>query len=268
MALLEGPGGLAAHRRQFDAISEATRQHGIHLLLGETQELSSRKGKLVLDGIPIDVVLRYFTAEQLLEYPSGREDLELMLRAHAERRTVLFTPIEHGMMESKANLALVHDPSVRARFTAEEIRVVDRIVPWTRTIGAGSVTSAADRAELEEHCRANRKSLILKPGTACGGKGAILGRELNDREWSETLTAVRDQDYVAQEIVTPAGERVLNSSTGEIEEWQANWGIFVTDDGYAGAFIRALRADDGSVISYSNRQTRGTCVFTCGGEAR
>jgi hypothetical protein len=264
VALIESPGALREHGSQFAAIKEAMSRYGIHLLLGELQELTTRKGKLVLRGRSLDVVLRYFTAGQLLEYESGRRDLETLVRAHEAGTTALFTPLQHGLTESKANLALVHDPEHRARFTPSEIELVDRIVPWTRTVGTGASTAGAERAELIDECRARRAGLILKPGTACGGVGVSLGRDLDDREWTAKLKAVRDQDYVVQEIVSPAPERVPDSRSGELHEWQANWGIFATQAGYAGAFIRALRSDDGAVVCYSNRETRGTCVFSCG----
>lgn len=261
VALLEGPGGLSEHRAVFDAVREALRRHGIHLLLGEVQQLTSRKGKLVLDGSSLDVVLRYFTAAQLLEYPAGRDDLRAIVKAHEEDRTALFTPLAHGLIESKANLALLHDPRLRQDLTGAEVALVDRIVPWTRTVGAGSGTTR-ERAALIEECRARRESLILKPGTGWGGAGALLGRELTDRQWSDALHEIRQQDYVVQEIVTPVPEPVFDPVAGELEAWQANWGIFATGEGYAGAFCRALRIDDGSVISFSHPETRGACVFT------
>jgi hypothetical protein len=65
-----------------------------------------------------------------------------------------------------------------------------------------------------------------------------------------------------QRIVTPASEPVCNPDTGALEDWRANWGIFTTGAGYAGAFVRALQIHDGSVISYSNPGTRGACVYT------
>jgi hypothetical protein len=262
VALLEGPGALREHQGVFDAIQEAMRAHGIDLLLGEVQQLTVRNGKLVLDGRPLDVVLRYFTAAQLIDQPSGREVLTLMVKAHAEQKTSLYTPLEAGLLESKANLALLHDPDVRDRLTAEEVHLVDRVVPWTRQIGTRTHNAPADSAELLERCRARRDSLIIKPGTGWGGVGALLGSELTDREWSDALWSVRNQDYVVQDLVRPAAEPVFNATTGRVEAWQANWGVFATDQGYAGAFVRALRAEDGAVISYSNRETRGTCVFT------
>jgi uncharacterized circularly permuted ATP-grasp superfamily protein len=251
VALIEGPGGLGEHQWVFDAIQEAMCLHGIELLLGEVQDLSSRGGKLVLDGTPLDVVLRYFTGGQLLEYPGHRLHLDMMIRAHDEQATVLFTPLEHGLMESKANLALLHHPRNRSAFTTGERALVDRVVPWTATVST----------ELMGHLRERRESLILKPGTACGGAGVVVGRDCSDRTWADTLEAVGDQDYVAQEIIAPVAERVVREN-GDVEAWQANWGVFVTGEGYAGAFVRALRSEDGSVISYSNGETRGACVFT------
>ena len=272
VALVDGPGGLRDHGHVFTAIAEALVPYGIELQIGEAQDVrTAAGGRLTLGGAALDVVLRYFTASELLEHPGATAALAAMVRADAGDRTVLFTPLEHSLMESKANLALLHDPRNRAAFTRQERELVDRVVPWTRTIGAGVARS--ERAALREHCRARRASLILKPGTGCGGVGAVLGRELGDGEWSAVLDAIGDQDYVAQEVVVPAGEPVLDPATGELCSWQANWGIFATGEGYAGAFVRALRARDGAVISYGNAETRGTCVFThgargAGGEAR
>jgi hypothetical protein len=259
VALLEGPGGLKEHEHVFVAIQEAMHGHGIDLLLGEIDQVGFRNGKAMLDGIPVDVVLRYFAAGQLLDYPTSRDALDMLMRAHHAGDTVLFTPLESGLFASKTCLALVHDPRLREELTAAERELVDRIVPWTRVVGAGI---AADRVELLDACRAQREALILKPGVGYGGVGAVLGREVSDREWSKILIAVKDQDYVVQRIVSPVSEPVCNPDTGALEDWRANWGIFTTRAGYAGAFVRALQIHDGSVISYSNPGTRGACVYT------
>jgi hypothetical protein len=255
VALLEGPGGLNEHEHVFAAIQEAMGGHGIDLLLGEIDQVSYRNGKAMLDGVPVDVVLRYFAAGQLLDHPASRDTLDSLMRAHHAGRTVLFTPLESGLFASKSCLALVHDPRLREEFTVAERELVDRIVPWTRMVGAGS-------DELVDACRAQREELILKPGVGYGGVGAVLGRDVSDHEWSEILVAAKDQDYVVQRIVSPASEPVCNPDDGALEDWRANWGIFATQAGYAGAFVRALQIDGGSVISYSNAGTRGACVYS------
>jgi hypothetical protein len=244
------------------------RRHGIELLLGEIHQLRRRNGKLTLNGVALDVVLRYFAAGQLLDDPDGRAQLQMIVDADADGQTALFTPLDAALYASKGSLGLLHEPSVRAELTADERALVERTVPWTRVLSAapGAVTGGAFD-ELTEYCVDHRRSLILKPGIGYGGVGAVLGREVSDHEWRESLRAVRAQDFVVQEIVVPAAEPVYDRDTDQIDDWRANWGIFVNDAGYGGAFVRALKPADGSVISYSNPGTRGTCVFTRPAEA-
>lgn len=120
VALIESRGGLAGHRHVFSALQEAMRPHGVNLLLGEIHELGERNGKLLLDGRPLDVILRYFVAGELADDPSGSELLDIVLRAHESERTTLFTPLEAGLYASKAALALLHDPQTRATYTDGE----------------------------------------------------------------------------------------------------------------------------------------------------
>jgi hypothetical protein len=259
VALLESTGGLAAHEHVFLAIGEAMRQHGIELRLGEIGEVAERNGKVTLHGLPVDVVLRYFVAGELAGSASQEAALDLILRADAADKTVLFTPLEGGLFATKGSLALLRDPRLQSSLTGAQREVIDRVVPWTRLLGGGD---HGDLAELTDFCRANRETLMVKPGVGYGAVGAVIGREAGPREWDEILSGCADGDYVVQELVVPEPEPVVDPDTGAVEDWRANWGIFVDADGYAGAFVRALRPADGSVISYSNPGTRGGCVFS------
>ncbi|HEX5404676.1 MAG TPA: hypothetical protein VFX16_20495 [Pseudonocardiaceae bacterium] len=254
VALIESTGGLAAHEHVFAAIQEALRDQGISLLLGEIHELGDDNGKLTLRGTPLDVVLRYFVAGELVD---DRAKLSMIVRAHEAGRTALYTPLEGAIFASKGSLAMLHDPAVRATFTARERAVVDRVVPWTRPLGTRD-----GQDELFERCQADRENLVLKPGIGYGGVGTVVGHSVTDEQWAQALLDRRTGDHVVQRRVRPRGEPVLNADTGVVEEWTANWGIFVDSAGYAGGFVRALRPNDGSVVSYSNPGTRGTAIFT------
>ncbi|MBB5896024.1 hypothetical protein ACFFS4_25065 [Kutzneria kofuensis] len=254
VALIESTDGLAAHEHVFLALREALRDQGIDLLLGEIHELDEQNGKITLRGTPLDVVLRYFVAGELVDDPTAQQKLDLLIEAP---ETVLFTPLEGGVYASKGSLAMLHDPAVRATFSAEEHAVVDRVVPWTRLLGAEDGQDA-----LFRHCRDERRNLVLKPGVGYGGVGTVVGHAVTDEEWERALAERRTGDHVVQRRVRPRTEPVLNAETNAIEEWVANWGIFVDSAGYAGGFVRALKPADGSVVSYSNSGTRGTCVFT------
>jgi len=266
IGLIESNGGLVAHDHVFLAIQEAMSALGVRLLLGELHELGERNGKLTLRDVPLDVVLRYFVSGELVDDPAGQETLDTVIRAHEAGRTALFTPLAGGAFASKASLALLHEPVVRTALSSEQRAVIDRVVPWTRLLSAppqlAGPESGGDRVELIDRCRADRENLVLKPGVGYGGVGAVIGHEVTDEQWQRALSDPTANDYVVQQRVRPATESVVNAATGVVEEWVANWGIFVDPEGYAGGFVRALKPTDGAVVSYSNPGTRGTCVFT------
>lgn len=259
VALLEGPGAFGDHDSVFLSIQEDMRGHGIELLLGEIQELTEEEdGKLALHGRPLDVVLRYFAAGQIAGDPVARAALTRVNRAHAAGRTALFTPLEGALFTSKAALGLLHRPSVRAVLTDAERELIDRVLPRTWVLG----TEDPGAAEALAYARAHRAELVLKPGIGYSADGVVIGRDVTDAAWDEALAVTAVRDYVAQELVVPALEQVIDPQSGRPEEWVANWGIFVTPQGFGGAFCRALKPRDGSVITYANPGTRGTCVFT------
>ncbi|MEE1783425.1 hypothetical protein PUR71_10930 [Streptomyces sp. SP17BM10] len=274
VALIEGPGALGDHDGVFLSIQEDMRGHGIELLLGEIQELAEgADGKLALHGRPVDVVLRYFAAGQIAGDPVARAALTRLNRAHAAGRTALFTPLEGALFTSKAALGLLHRPEVRATLTEAEQDLVDRVLPHTWVLsgesGGGDSdsdssgdTGDASYAEALAHARAHRTSLVLKPGIGYSADGVVIGRDVTEEQWQEALERTAVRDYVAQELVVPALEQVVDPQSGRTEGWVANWGVFVTPQGYGGAFCRALRPQDGAVITYANPGTRGTCVFT------
>jgi len=262
-ALVEARGALIEHEHVFLAIQEALERHGVALRLAEIQQLSFTDGKAVLGDTPVDVILRYFAAEQLAGDNAALAILDRLLAADAAHKTVLFTHLEGALFASKGSLGLLHEDFTRSCLSVKERKLVDRLVPWTRVIGRDlSGGRRKDIDQLRRYCMCNRESLVLKRGLGYGGVGVVVGRECTVQEWHDALDVAEGSDYVVQQIVKPASEQVLKPHTGVVENWHANWGVFITDAGYSGAFVRALQGRHGSVISYSNSQTRGAPVFT------
>ncbi|MFF1508721.1 hypothetical protein [Streptomyces sp. NPDC058326] len=68
---------------------------------------------------------------------------------------------------------------------------------------------------------------------------------------------------MVQERVVPRPEPVYDPATGTVDDWVAALGIFLTDEGYAGAHARANRADGGAIVGMSsNPDTRMVGVFS------
>jgi hypothetical protein len=258
VVLLETTGGIEAHPG-YSAVQEAMCLHGIDFRLGEVQDVRTRGGKLVVDGVPVDVAMRFYAAGEILESPYGEEVLEPIVRAHEAGKTVLFTTLENSLFGSKGGLALLSDDRNRRSFSPAELEVIDRVIPWTRLL--------VDDPGLVDQCRAERESLVLKPCVGWGAAGTIIGRAASEEAWEQAMTERADGRSVVQRAVTPALEDVCDAESGEVAGWRANWGVFVTENGYAGAFARALKPSDGTIVAFSNEETRATCVFSYPEEA-
>lgn len=257
VALLEGPGGLANYASHWNTFRDVMRGFGLDFHVAEIGDVVERGGKLYLGDTGIDVVLRCFTVEEIIGDEQGFTLVEPVLRAHREGGTVLFTPLESNLFANKGALALLSDPRHRASFHADELAVVDRVLPWTRSLkGASSL----DDDELVGYAREHRDELILKPNGYYGGVGVVAGWSVDDDAWWRALKDGVTDGCIVQQRVVPRSEPVVDPVTGAEEPWQAAWGLFYTPRGYAGAYARAVPAFESPVIgvtAYKNTRTAG-----------
>jgi hypothetical protein len=262
IALLEGAGGLARFGAVCRSFQEVMAHFGLDVRVAEVGDVTTKDGKVVLDGTPIDVVLRNYSVNQLLNDPHGEAAAEPVFRAHEEGKTVLFTTMDTVMYSNKGNLALLHDHQLSDAFTSQEADLIDRMLPWTRRLAETQTDVDGETVDLVTHCQAHRDDLILKPRSGFGGIDTFPGWEHTDGEWRDLLTESLAKDFVVQRRVIPLGEPVIDPKTGELEDWGANFGTFITDEGYAGTYIRAApMVGLGTIGFFANPSTSTTGLF-------
>lgn len=260
VALLEAPGGLTAFGAVWQGLAELMREQGLDFRVGEVQDIRRRGERITLGGTGVDLVLRCFSAEELLATPDGEELAEPVLRAHAAGTAVLWVPLEAYLFSNKGCLALLSQPHARRAFTGEERALIDRVLPWTRTLPAAPQTHAA---EVFEECVDRQQELILKPLDQYGGSGIVPGWEVPAVRWRQLLRTVGTSGAVVQQRVPLRPEPVLDADTGEISSWRTVWSLFVTPEGHAGTYARALPAHEGSVVGMGiSPSARTAGVFT------
>ena len=262
VALLEADGALCKFMPLMASFHEMLNGCGVDVRLAEVSQVINKGGKLYLDGTPIDVVLRYFSINQICADPHGEEAVEPIFRAHEDGGTVLLTTLESLLYASKGCLGLLSDPARREIFTAEEVELFDRVLPWTRLLVKGETEADGETVDLLDYCRANRDDLILKPCNDYGGHGIIVGWTSDERDWSTALDNALAGSYIVQRRVWQRLEQVVDPETGHLEDWVACWSTFLTPMGYSGSHIRALPADQPGIINRgANAATRLTTVF-------
>jgi hypothetical protein len=218
--------------------------------LGQLREDGS---SLALDGTRVDIVFRYFTMAEITGEPEGCALVEHVIRAHERGDVDMFVPLSTSLLGSKQALALLCDEGYRDAFSPAELALIDRFVPWTRELKAGHVHVDGVEVELLDFCRGAKDRLVLKPSHLLGGVGVQAGWTMSEGEWRARLDDARNGSFVVQERVVPEVEPCPDRSTGALRPWIMNWGIFVTDRGYSGCFLRgSSRLDDG-VVNFDNR---------------
>jgi len=259
VALLDGPGGMASSGAYWRSTQELMRELGLDFHIGEVGDVWDREGKLFLGTTPIDVILRTFSVDEICAEPDGEALVEPIFRAHRAGSVVLWTPMTSSLYGNKGCLALLSDPRWHSHFTVGELALVDRVLPWTRSLGG---ISRLDEDQLLQECRERREELILKPNANYGGSGIVAGWETSDEAWRRALKEGAAAGCVVQERVMPRPEPVMDPQTRQVNDWWAAWGLFVTPDGYAGAYARALPAQTGAIIGVgANARTRTSGVF-------
>lgn len=260
IAFVEADGGLRPYLHLVLAFQEMMARLGLEVRLAEIGQLSSRADKLYLDGTPLDVVLRYFSANQLCADGGDGSIAEPIFRAHEAGRTILYTPLDGLLFEQKTSLAVLSEGIRQGVFDAGELALVDRLLPWTRRMNGALTDVAGERVDLVEYCREHREELLVKPGGSDGGQGLVTGWTVDDREWKETLTRCAGPDWLVQRRVVPRPEPVIGTD-GVERDWFATWGMFLTPEGYGGFHVRALPAQDGALVYANNGEVRKTGVF-------
>jgi hypothetical protein len=262
VALLEADGAMAPLMKLLLSFQELLGGFGLDVRLAEVSQVRNQGGKLYLDNTPIDIVLRYFSVNQICRDPDGEAAVEPIFQAHEAGGTVLMTTLESFLFANKGCLALLSDPQWRDAYTPAERALIDRVVPWTRGLTAGPTDVDGRGVDLIEYCRDQRDRLILKPRNDFGGNGIVVGWERTDAEWKEALTTCATGDYIVQERVVQRREPVVDPDSGELQDWVCAWSTFVTPEGFSGSHIRALPADQTGIIGRgANAATRVTGVF-------
>ncbi|HEY1624256.1 MAG TPA: hypothetical protein VGG16_10705 [Streptosporangiaceae bacterium] len=245
----------------MDAIAADWQSLGVDAHACHLGELSYRGGRVWLGRRRVDVIYRMFAAGHLMESSRGAAMLTPVLDAAARGEVALCAPIDSDMFSSKAALAMISDDANRHLFTAAQQESIDRIVPWTRLVRPGPVTTPdGSRADLLDYAVARQDELILKPSTGTEGSGVIPGwKDLTAQQWRAYVGSVAEPWYVLQERVRPEPE-LFPGENGDLIPWKPVWGLFTSTPGYSGIYIRAVMDSDAGVINYALGASCGSCL--------
>jgi hypothetical protein len=259
VAITDTPANFAPFEQRFRFMADVWSGMGLEGIACSLDRFEVRSGRLFADGRPVDVVYRYFLMEDLLD-PDSQRLIEPVLRATEDGRVCLLSRMDSELYGSKGMLALLSDDANRSAFTAEEAGLVDRLLPWTRTLRQGPTTADGAEVDLMDFAHASQAGLVLKPGLMHGGIGVVPGWAVSREEWRECLRLRSDGPHVLQRRVRPVTESFpVAGKPGAVEPLTLNWGVFLVRDAYAGTLIRGAADPDVGVLSRATGARVGCC---------
>jgi len=229
---------------------------GVEILPCHLGQLDLSGGRVRLDGRVIDVVYRVFMIEDLLD-PAAPELVDPLLRAVERGQVAMFAPMDAELYGSKAALAMLSDEANRHRLDPAERDSLDRLLPWTRMVRAGTVQAGGEQVELLDYAAAERTELVLKPTMMHGGLGVVLGWQATPADWDAALRDALDGPYVLQRRIRAVPEP-FPAAAGP-EQQLINWGVFTVGRGYGGAIVRGSTDLGGGVLNSAGGATLGCC---------
>jgi len=176
----------------FHAAADA-KNMGINAVVGHADQL---KSGFVLDGAPIDVLLRDVPFRDL---PAGPKKYPVLLQAINDGLVIPSTSAEFG---HKGILECLTSPQFE-RFIPAEDRAFLKAVPWTRVICERETELPDGYGSLISFILAYKDGLLIKPNLDAGGESVLIGKDCSRNAWERRIKrALREkQQWAVQQFV-------------------------------------------------------------------
>ena len=178
---------------------------------------------------------------------------EDIIKAYYDNNICIINPFSSGLCAQKLSFALIQDEQFKALFNEEEFDVIDRYIPWTRLVGKYKTCYDNKQIDLVNFIKTNRQKFVLKPNFSYGGKGILIGSEIEQKDWARKIEKVIESGltYIVQEYInipTESFPLYSNDFYKGISTQYFNINFWGIDGKYAGGYVRA---SDKKIINIS-----------------
>ena len=202
-------------RNEFVLFQDYFARQGIDCVIADPRDMQFTGGRLMAGGGPVDLIYKRVLISELVE----RQGIDNpVLRAVRERAACMVNPLRCKILHKKASLAVLSDERNASLFSAEERDAIDAHIPWTRVVEERKTNppGSTDARDLLPFIAANRENLVLKPNDEYGGKGIVLGWEVDQSDWEDAIRVALDDPYIVQHRVALPSEPYPSFVDGKV----------------------------------------------------
>ncbi len=161
-------------------------------------ELAYRNGVLEGPHGKVDLIYKRVLLHELVERGGMNHPI---LRAFRDGAVCMVNPPACKILHKKASLAVLHDERNSFLFSNEEQEAIDLSIPWTRVVEERHTTHEGGNVDLLPFIADHKDQLVLKPNDEYGGKGIVLGWEVDQGAWESSLRTALDEPYIVQQRI-------------------------------------------------------------------
>jgi uncharacterized circularly permuted ATP-grasp superfamily protein len=131
------------------------------------------------------------------------------------------------------------------------------VLPWTRIVEDRATLWRGRRVDLLDCAARNRVGFVLKPNLGYGGAGVTVGRDVDQAEWEDKLSAAlrAPEHWLVQELIPSQFTDLPFAVDGQVELRPArvDYGAFMIDRGLAGVARRNTTTRSGPTLTNISR---------------
>ncbi|MEP6731531.1 MAG: hypothetical protein ABJE10_12865, partial [bacterium] len=198
---------------EFLLFQDYFERQGIDCHIIDPGEVSYANGALSGPYGKIDLIYKRVLLHELVE--RGGLDHPI-LRAFREGAVCMVNPPSCKILHKKASLAVLHDERNSFLFSNEEQEAIDLSIPWTRVVEERHTTHEGNDVDLLPFIAGNKDQLVLKPNDEYGGKGIILGWEVDDSAWQNAVKTALAEPYIVQQRIALPKEDYPSMVDGKV----------------------------------------------------
>jgi hypothetical protein len=174
------------------------RARGLEARIVDPRETELKGGHLSADGETIDLIYKRVLISELVEQGGLQHPV---IRAVESGAVCMVNPFRCKLLHKKASLAVLSDERNVGLFSDDERQAIDAHIPWTRVVAERKTRHEDRTVDLVPFIIDQRERLVLKPNDAYGGRGIVLGWEVDGATWEGAVRAALTEPFVVQERV-------------------------------------------------------------------
>jgi len=198
---------------EFQLFERYFKDNGFECVIADPREIEYRDGRLMAGDFHITLIYKRVLISELIERCGMSHAI---VRAVRDRAVCMADSFGCKILHKKASLAVLSDERNAELFDAKERKTIAAHIPWTRVVEERKTKLEKVTIDLVPYISANRDQFVLKPNDEYGGKGIVLGWEVDEQQWQRAIRDALSAPTIVQKRITLPSEAYPSMVDGRV----------------------------------------------------